>query len=306
MKKRWYLICFLFCIYLLINIPGNADTKDSRRSIKVDHGLHEFTLIFKKNSVVTDVYVTNPDGTKYSLAREDNGILATPNYEIIQMKEPLPGEWFLSGPEQQIEQILILKEVGVGTNITTGVYFNGELLSLTGYLQQENKPITSDMAVDAMKMNFELRNKNNTFSYVIPYNKDGLFNNNLILNVPSAIYTAVWSAESTYLSKEHKLMIAVQKVPFEQAINTEHELLMIKLLKSDLIKAASVEIKILYKNVPQNLGITKNDLIWAINLASLCQQPSFSKDDVLIEIAAQTTSERDLRFRLLPNETLCK
>lgn len=282
-----------------------SKNKDASRSIKIDPSIHEFTLIFKKNESIADLYLTAPDGKKRSLTKENNGILATQNYEIVKMKEPLPGDWILSGPEQQMERVLILTDVSLGTNIASGIYFNGELLRLTGYLKQGTKPITADMAVEDLKMSLRLKNQNTKFAYVIPYTKNGIFANEFILGVPVATYKASWSAQSPYLSREQQLMMAVQETPFAQHINAEHEALMLKLLKPDLIQANSVDINILYNNEPQKVNVEKQELAWVLNLASLCQSASFSEDNVLIVINAQTTNGRDLLFKLPLNGKLC-
>lgn len=290
-----------------INYEGAplSKNKDSSRTIKIDPSIHEFTLIFKKNSVITNLYLSTPNGKKSALEKENNGILATPHYEIIKIKYPLPGDWILSGPEQEMERVLILTDVGLGTNFATGVYFNSELLSLTGYLVQGLQQITSDMAVDNMKMKFELKNAHNKFSYFIPYDKNGAFHNEFILNVPKATYKAIWSVESSYLSRESQFMAIIQDSPFEQSINKAHDALMIRLLNPELIKTDSTKIKILYKNTMRTVPMFQDRASWVFDLYSLCQEPSFSEDDVLIEISALTTGKRSLLFRQLLIGKLC-
>ncbi|MFT4059550.1 MAG: hypothetical protein QM652_08390 [Legionella sp.] len=315
MKKRWYLICFLFCVYLLLSIPLNADAgeitgntlvhEDSSRSFKIAPNIPEFTLIFKKGIDIKDLYLISPNGIKYSLAKENNGFLATKNYEVVQMKKPLSGEWRLLGPEQKTKRILILTNVHLATNFNTGLYFNNEYIILTGYLEQDGKPITNDMAVDGMNMNLELKNKDHTFSYVIPYNNHGLFDNNLILNIPVGTYKATWSAQSTYLSQKLQFMIVVDETPFRQNINLEHDELMLQLVKPETIKDSTVAVKIFYNNKPQDVKIIKTALAWIANFYPLCEKPGFTEDEVLIQVTAQMFSGRDLVFKLLLDEKIC-
>lgn len=279
--------------------------KDSSRSIKIDPSIHEFTLVFQKNSAVKDLYLTNPEGKKRSITKEDHGILATKHYEVIKIKEPLPGEWILSGPKRQMERVIILTDIKLNTNFTTGVYFDKELLTLNGSIAARGKTITSNMITEHMKMNLELKNKNHKFSYVIPYGARGLFGNNLIMNIPADTYKATWSANNNYLSRERQFMIVVQNLPFDLAINKEHDSLMIHLLKPDLIKENSVAIKIIYKDVPKEFPLKQDKLIWVYNLKSLCHSSDFSEADVLIQLSAATTSGRNVLFKLFLNGQLC-
>lgn len=298
-------------LYSTFTAAINADgatvhkNKDSSRSIKIDPSIHEFTLIFKKNTVVNKLYLIAPDGVKRSLDEANTGMLATKNYEIIKMSDPLPGEWVLSGPEQQMERVLILTDVGLGTNFATGIYFNGELLSLTGYLEQGMKPISSDMAVDGMQMKFELKNGDNKFSYVLPHDTQGLFNNEFILDVPSGTYKATLSSQNTYLSREHQYMVDVQDTPFSQAINKEHDAVLIRLLRPDLIKTETVDIRFSYKNIMKNIPITNTEPGWVADLSSLCVKHAFSEEDILINIHALSTNRRNLLFKLSLNGKVC-
>ena len=279
--------------------------KDSSRSIKIYPSIHEFTLVFQKKSMVKDLYLTNPEGKKQSIAKEDNGILAIAHYEVIKIKEPLPGEWILSGPKQQMERVIILTDVKLNTNFTTGVYFDKELLTLNGSIAAGGKTITSAMITEHMKMNLKLKNKSNKFSYVIPYAARGLFGNNLIMDIPADTYKATWSANSNYLSRERQFMIVVHDLPFDLAINKEHDSLMIHLLKPDLIKENSVAIKIIYKDAPKEFPLKQDKLIWVYNLESLCHSSDFSEADVLIQLSADTTSGRNVLFKLFLNGQLC-
>lgn len=307
MKTHEALIYLLLGFYLLCSIPSHASPnyKYTNRSVNIAPHTHEFTLILKKNALLSALDLVAPNGKKYSLTKINNGLLATKNNDIIKINEPAPGEWILSGPRQQIEHILVLTDVNLDTNFTNGIYFNGELLPLAGYLAQGKKPLHSDMAVDSMEMNFELKNKNNKFSYIIPYEKNGLFDNQFILDVPSATYKATWKAKNTYFSQTHKFIIAIQDVPFKQDLNPNNNILRITLIQPGLIKEKSVGIKILYLNAPHKIKVTQHKLSWITNLTSLCQKADFSEDNILLEISAQKISGRNLLFRLLLNGKLC-
>lgn len=307
MKKRWYQICLFFCLHLLISIPvnANADANNSSISFNVPPKTPALTLIFKKHALINELYLLAPNGIQHSVRQEANGILNTLNYEVVQIPAPTPGVWILSGPQQQIEQILVLTNTDLDTNFITGIYFKGEYLSLSGYLEQEQHPLTTDIATQDMTLKLEIQNHDNKFSYVIPYNKNGIFNNDLILQIPPGSYKASWNLNSPYLSLKHQYMMVVYDSPFALENKAEHDALIIKLLKPELIEAKSVAIQIRYKDVPQKLSIIKNDLRWIVNLAPLCQLSSFSVDNIFIEISAQTTSGREMMFKLLLSGDVC-
>lgn len=298
-------------LYSLFTAIANAEgtslnkNEDSTHSIKVDPSIHALTLIFKKGLDLKDLNLISPDGVKHSLAKEDDGFLATKNYDVVQIKKPLPGEWRLPDPEHKMERVLILTDIHLASDFNTGLYFNNEYLTLTGYLQQDNKPIINDMAVDGMTMNLELKNKNNKFSYVIPYDKNGLFDNDLILNIPAGNYKATWSAQSSYLSRELQFMIVIEDTPFIQRINLEHDSLLVQLMKPEIIKDSTVAVKFFYNNEPQDIKVNKTALSWIADLYTLCEKPGFTEDNVLIQITAQTFSGRDLLFKQLLNGKVC-
>lgn len=273
--------------------------------IEIQPGTRELLLLFKKNAPIDDVYLTTPGGVKRALHEEDNGIFATAHYEIIKITYPFVGTWILSGPEEQKKQVLVLTDVKIGTNFSPGTYFNKELLALEAYLEQSFMPVSSDMPVENMQVTFALNNKNHHFSYVIPYSKDGVFDNNLILNVPEGTYTAQWKMDSHQLAKERDFTVHIKEYPFKQFHNKEHDAFLLELTKPELIKPDSLHIQVFYKDEVQDLDITRSGLSWIINFFPLCQHASFSEDNLLLQITAQTTDNRRVLFKSLIDKSLC-
>ena len=99
--------------------------------------------------------------------------------------------------------------------------------------------------------------------------------------------------------------MVVKESPFTQSINVEHEVLMLSLMEPMLIKDNTVDIKILYKDKLQKIKPTKQNLSRIFKLESLCQKLSFSENDVLITITAQTYTGRDLTIKMLLNGQAC-
>ncbi|WP_058533617.1 hypothetical protein [Legionella saoudiensis] len=317
MKKYWYLIYIVFCFYLLLSIPGTADSAASKetrpnlqdttstRSIIIPPKLQQFTLIFKKTANIRDLYLTAPDEKKYSLAKEDNGILATANYGVVQMHTPTAGKWVLSGPEEQLQEVLILVNANLGTNFTSGTYFIGELITLNSYLKQDEQPIKSDLAAKDLKMNFELHNSEHNFSYVIPYDKNGVFTNAFILDIPVGTYQATLRTEGTYINQKKEYQAVIHPSPFEQMINAKHDSVMIQLQYPNLIKPESVHIKLIYKDKPTKTLFKKSKDGWTADLYYLCERRAFSEEYVIIQINAQMVSGRPVLFKLLLNGAVC-
>ncbi|CAM4462349.1 MAG: hypothetical protein LEGION0403_FIIPPAGN_01363 [Legionella sp.] len=317
MKKYWYLIYIAFCFYLLLSIPGTAESTApkeislsspdtaSKRSILIPNKQSQFTLIFKKKADINGLYLTAPDGSKYSLAKENNGILATANYEVVQMKSPTSGVWTLSGPEAQLQQVLILTATNIGTNFSSGTYFIGELLTLNGYLEEENEPIKSDMAAKDLKMNFQLTNDEHNFSYVVPYDQNGVFSNTFILNIPEGTYKATFKTEGTYINKKNEYQALIKPFPFEQMINSKHDSLMIQLQHPDVINPESVKIKIFYKDKPARTSFKQTKEGWVADLYYLCERRGFSEEDVIVQISAQMVGGRKVLFKSLLNGKAC-
>ncbi|MFJ1269778.1 hypothetical protein ACD661_14530 [Legionella lytica] len=317
MKKYWYLIYIAFCFYLLLSIPGTAEsaasqeislsTQDtaSKRSILIPNKVRQFTLIFKKTAHVKDLYLTAPNGSNYSLAKENNGILATANYEVVQMKSPASGIWTLSGPEEQLQQVFILTDANLGTNFSNGTYFIGELLTLNGYLEEDNEPIKSDMAAKDLKMNFQFINNEHHFSYVIPYDQNGVFSNAFILNIPEGTYKAIVKAEGTYITKKNEYQAVIKPSPFEQMLNPKHDSLMIQLQHPDEVSPDSVKIKMFYKDKPARTSFKLTKEGWVADLYYLCERRDFSEENVIVQISAQMVGGRKVLFKSLLNGKAC-
>ncbi len=345
MKKRWYLICLIFCLYLLINIPGNAQAKsnesilvpigpeivkyqilqntkhhlidaandksriylnkNSSHIINIPPETRYLTLVFKKHTNIKDTYLTDPSGKQYSLFKEDTGILATKNAEVIQIKYPIPGDWVLSGPTEQVEEILDFTHIKVGTNFISGDYFAGELIHFSVYLEQGIDPILSDLVTDGMEVNFTLEGKNHKFNYAIPYDKNGLFKNQLILNVPPGEYKAVWQAQSPYISKKYELKVNIKPLPFQLRSAPKNDALMIKMPHPDAVKKKSIKIQIFHNDKLQYLYIKNYGNTWGVSFIPLCGSPFFSEDKVMILITAQANNGRNLIFKRLLDSPLC-
>lgn len=319
MNNHWHRFCLIFFLCLLIILPTKTNPSNainhqmaavgkppvSSRPVKITSQTSTLTLIFKKNVAIDNVYLITPEGIKQSIAEKNNGILATSNYEVVQIKDPIPGEWVLTGPQEQLNEILTLTDLTLDTNLNNGVYFNGELFSLRGHFKEAEQFLDSDMAVENIKMKLELKNNQQTFSYIIPYAQKGVFENTFILNLPKGNYTARVDAEGTYLSRTRHYAIEIQDPPFIQAINIEQDALMLELHKPDLIKPWTVKINVFYKDTLVNIPFHPVKHGWIASLYSLCKKRAFSEENVLLEIHAQATNGRNLLFKLLLNGKVC-
>jgi hypothetical protein len=217
------------------------------------------------------------------------------HYKIITIEAPTPGYWILSGPSKELKQVIILTNVNLITNFSSGVYFNDELISLSGHLEDEDKLIDSDVLLDTMNMNFYLEGDTKQVSYDIPYLNKGVFQLGLLLQVPNGTYVAKWIAKSKFLSRAQQFNMSVQSSPFLYTFNSDHSF-KVELIKPQLIDQDSVTITINYQNKSVNIPLSRNKNIWSVDLVSLCLEPSFSLNNVLIKINARLLSGRSAQF----------
>ncbi|MDR3443006.1 MAG: VWA domain-containing protein [Legionella sp.] len=288
-----------------INTSANTTDKDATSTILVDKSIHQVTLIFKKNEDThqSAILLSSPAGKTQDLNASSGNAVSIGHYKMINIDKPAPGNWILKGPSQELKQVLILTNVNLITNFSSGVYFNDELLSLTSHLEEDNKLIASDILLDTMQMSFELEGKTKQFSYVIPY-KNKAFQLSLLLQVPNGNYVAKLTAKSGFLSRARQFTMSVQSSPFQYHFNSDYSL-KVELIKPDLIDEGAVKITTTYQNKELNIPISKNNNTWDMNLSSLCQEPSFSLKDVFIRINASLRSGRSTAFNVPIDADFC-
>ncbi len=285
---------------------SNTVDKEATSTIFIDKSIQQFTLIFKKNvdPHSTAMYLSSPSGIKRDLNMDNENSISIGNYKILNIDQPTPGNWILSGPSMKLKQVIILTNVNLITNFSSGVYFNDELLPLSGHLEEEDKLIDSDVLLDTMNMSFELEGGNKPFSYKIPYLGKGVFKLEILLQVPNGNYVAKWVAKSKFLSRKRQFTMSVQSDPFQYTFNLDHSL-KIELITPQVIDPDSVKVTIKYQNKSIDVPISRNKNVWNADLVSLCQEPSFSLNDVLIRINARLLSGRSAEFNVSTHSDFC-
>ena len=152
----------------IINVNGtplNTD-KDSSRNIKIDKSIHALTLIFKKTDSISKLFLTDPKGRKKNIETLSKKDISTDNYLFVDINEPIPGKWTLTGPKQEIERAIILTDVTLISNFISGSYFQGEIVSLDCHFTQLGETITSPIIIENTKVNAKFESNNKNYSFV--------------------------------------------------------------------------------------------------------------------------------------------
>lgn len=298
----------LFSIYTAaIETEGaSIHTKNNiTRTFHVDKSVNEFTLIVEMDDKNNELDLIKPDGTTININNNPFSLLTINRHRLLKIPHPQTGEWVLSGQPQIIERALLLTDLKLVSNLTSGVYFRQESLSLSGLFENHGNLVISPIMTNNTEMTLEIKNDNGHIKYDIPYSGAGLFQKNITLNSPKGIYNAVWTVTNKLVSREHQFMMQVEDTPFTLSIDNNH-LVTLSLSKPDLIDEKTVQVSFLNHEKMISGNIVKKNNIWEMNLTTYCQESHNTPIELSTDIKAKTTSGRQVQFNLTPKRISCE
>lgn len=289
----------LYTIFTAI-IPANGTplttNKDTTRSINIDKNIHEMTLVFKKGAGIDSLYLTDPKHSKKSVLDLTSKDISTLNYSFINIKNPITGEWILSGPAQEIERALILTDINLISNFQSGVYFEGEALLLSSHLEDKGSTITSPLFLEHMMMIVNLNNKEQQYSYNLPNKSEGLFKKKVTLGIPKGNYSVVILAKNEGFSREIQFIIDVYDIPFTSELTSSSSTLL-KLNNPELIKADATKVQVQLDKKVLDLPVIKASNSWEVDLKSLCGSLS-DRSKLFLKVNTETLAGRSITFKM--------
>ncbi|NMH58714.1 TIGR03503 family protein [Alteromonas ponticola] len=135
-----------------------------RNRFRVDHHVEEITMVFFREYGSAPVVLVKPDGSKIfqSQAEEQNvEWYDTATYDMIKLKNPVPGPWQAVGQVLPDSRVMILSDVKLHAEPLPNLLFSGEILKLTARLTNGDKPIQYKEFRDAVDLTIELVSTNN-------------------------------------------------------------------------------------------------------------------------------------------------
>ena len=287
----------IFTAIIKINGTAIKKNKDATRSIQIDKNINNLTLIFKKNENISKLYLTNPEGKKSAVIDLNQKNVSTADYDFIDIKKPTPGTWVLAGPEQDIERAIILTDVKLQSNFSSGSYFQNEVVPMTAYLEEEGKILDKPAVLDNMEMGLQVSDATNHYTYKIPYTRDGKFEKALYFNMVVGHYNLVLAAQNKYLSRQLQFIIDLMPFPF---VSTLHDsLFSLQLNRPDLIDPQAISIKTEMDHVELDIPIVaqQNNTMWGIDFSSICQIKK-PNQKAFVTVQGKIVNSRAVVFRI--------
>lgn len=111
---------------------------------RIDYAVDEITLIFFRLPNTAPVVVILPDGTKWYASRHPSDKVSWHSgndYDLIQVLEPVPGPWQVSGRIRPESRVLVVSNIEFYPHDLPPLIFVGERLKLAGKITQDGEII---------------------------------------------------------------------------------------------------------------------------------------------------------------------
>ena len=174
--KKWLLGCFsLFLIsHCFANqtelevIQRNSNQNELKifdNRFRIDYQVDEITLLFFREKGTPAVILVRPDGSKIYATESlrDTSIewFDDETYDIIKMKNPMPGPWQAIGKILPESKLMILSDIELHVDPLPPLLFKGETIKVTGRLTNGGKPIEEGLFRDLVTLNVDFVSTNN-------------------------------------------------------------------------------------------------------------------------------------------------
>jgi uncharacterized protein (TIGR03503 family) len=131
---------------------------------RIDYEVDEITMVFFRDFGAAPIVLVRPDGSKIYLANaEDEDIFwfDSSTYDMISIKNPMPGPWQAVGQILPESQVMVISDLALHAASLPKIIFSGEILKQTAYLTNNGLPIDYTAFRDVVELNISLSSTNN-------------------------------------------------------------------------------------------------------------------------------------------------
>ncbi|MGO2130808.1 MAG: TIGR03503 family protein [Pseudoalteromonas prydzensis] len=133
---------------------------------RIDYKVDEITLLFFRKPGAPAVVLVKPDGSKYyaTSARKDDNLqwFDELSYDLITIKNPMPGPWQVVGSILPKSRIVVLGEVELQVEPLPALLFRGETVKMTGRILNDGQPINTGLFRDVVSLHVDFISTNNS------------------------------------------------------------------------------------------------------------------------------------------------
>ncbi|NVK55379.1 MAG: TIGR03503 family protein [Alteromonadaceae bacterium] len=150
-----------------IELIGNEyenSIKLLQNRFRIDHNVEEVTMVFFREYGSAPVVLVRPDGSKIFQSQVDGENVFwydAETYDLVSIKNPVPGPWQAVGQILQGSRVMVLSEVKLHAEPLPPILFSGEILKQTAYLTNGGEPIDYSQFRDVVELSIDLVSTNN-------------------------------------------------------------------------------------------------------------------------------------------------
>lgn len=131
---------------------------------RIDYEVNEITMVFFRQFGSAPVVLVQPDGSKIFQSNADGENIFwvdTSTYDMIRIKNPMPGPWQAVGKINSESRVMVLSDLTLHADSLPKILFSGEILKHTAYLTNNGIPIDYAEFRDVVELTISLSSTNN-------------------------------------------------------------------------------------------------------------------------------------------------
>ncbi len=239
---------FIVCVFMSIQSYGQQTKVDYYKSdnitnqipyfdnrFKIDAMLEEITLLFYRRSGTPPIILVRPDGSKLkinSLPKDKVTWFDDRTFDLITIKNPMPGPWQAIGDIVAESRIMVVTEVTIKVEPLPEIILSGETLKIEGRLFNGELAIDDPLFRDVLNLNVDFYSTNNSAfdnfgaepvkiaqfrddgRDLDEYAKDGLFTGEFVLDFAPGEWIPIYYVQMPMATRElRQKPIILQNTP---------------------------------------------------------------------------------------------
>ena len=212
---------------------------------RIDAEIEEITLIFYRAHGSQPIILVRPDGSKLKINNLPEGKVEwydDSTYDMIKIKQPMPGPWQAIGHIQPKSKIMVLSEVKIEVDSLPDILLAGETLKVTGKLFNGERAIDIPGFRDVIHLDVDFYSTNNsaydnfgaesikltTFRDdgrdLDEYAGDNLFTGEFLLNFAPGEWQPIYAIKLPMATRElRQKPVILHPVPVTLTVDTTNE-----------------------------------------------------------------------------------
>lgn len=131
---------------------------------RIDAQLEEITLLFYRRSGTPPIILVRPDGSKLkidNLPKDKVKWFDDRTFDMINIKQPMPGPWQAIGEISPNSKIMVVSEVTLKVEPLAEILLSGETLKIQGQIFNREKVIDDPLFDDVIELDVDFFSTNN-------------------------------------------------------------------------------------------------------------------------------------------------